>query len=115
MGSFGISRWRVERAQVDAPARCGILHRLITLENQPLRPVLAIPGLVAGPDDWKGVYDVFDLGAGYPVEMEERGIDLAAEAESALLVPAKRWALVSAPAGDRCKIRRSEDQLEDSG
>jgi len=68
-------RWVEEGLVADSGAdRLG--HPVVDLQDDPLRSVLAVFGLVPTPDDWEGVEDVGCIVAVDAVEVEEGGVKL---------------------------------------
>src|SRR5487761_142280 len=83
-------RWVEHRLVCDAGGdRLG--HCDITLENQALRAVLAVLGLVLALDDWKGLHHVLDFRAGQPVKVEERSIELGPNELAADIIPVEAF------------------------
>ena len=60
-------------------------------------------GLVLLPDDREGVEDVGRVVAVDAVEVEEGGVELAAQQEAPGVVPAERRAVVAAVAGEEAR------------
>ena len=78
-----VGGWGGEEGLVGDAGADGFGHVVVDLQDDPLGAVLAVRGLVFLPDDGEGVEDVGGVVAVDAVEVEEGGVQLAAEQEPA--------------------------------
>lgn len=86
---------RVEYGLVGLAGVYGKLHGVVDGENGVLGSVGAVLLDVLVAEDWEGVQDVGRVIAGATVEVEESGVEFAAELEAALIVPGKVWTIAT--------------------
>ena len=90
MGDAGIGgRW-IKSRLIRLAGSCGFGHCVVDFEDGALGAVVAVGGDVFAFDDGEGVEDVGGVVAGDAVEVEEGGVEFAAEQEPPRLVPAER-------------------------
>jgi hypothetical protein len=105
---------RVEAGLVGGACAGGVGQDVVNLEDDALRPVLAVGLLVVLPHDGESVEDAGSVFAGEAVEVEEGGVQLGAEEEAAGRVPAERRAVAADVAGERLEVPGGLGQLEDA-
>jgi len=88
VGDGGVGRRGIEAGAVGLARGDGLSHGVVDLEDDAFGAILAVCGLVMAADDGEGVHDVGDVVAGDAVEMEVGRVQLAAEEEAAVFVPA---------------------------
>ena len=106
--------WRVEGGLVRLAGFGGTGHLVVDLQDAALGAVLVVVGLVLALDDWEGLHDVVRVVAPDAVEVEEGGVQLAAEQEAALGVPAERRAVVAEVAGEGLQVPGGVGEFEDA-
>ena len=90
-GEVEVHGRRVERGLVGLASLGGAGHLVVDLQDDALGAVLAVDGLVLALDDGEGLHDVVYVVAPDTVEVEEGDVQLAAEQEAALGVPAEAF------------------------
>ena len=112
MGDAGVGGGWVEAGLVGVAGAGGFGEGVVDFEDGALGAVVAVGGEVFAFDDGEGVEDVGGVVAGDAVEVEEGGVEFAAEQEPPRLVPAERRPGV--PAVARSWLRRL-GSVRDSG
>ena len=111
----------------------GFCHSVVDIQDNALGAVLSVFLLVLALDDGEGLHDVVHGvawgGEGFEefggalflpfigsteVEVEEGGVQLGAEQEAAVLVPAKRRAVEAAVTGEGLQVPGSVGKFEDA-
>src|SRR5216684_642477 len=78
---------RVEKGLIGRADACCVCHRVVTVENQPLRTELAELTFLATPERIKGVHDMLRPLTIQPVQMEISRIQLRPDKHAPLLIP----------------------------
>jgi hypothetical protein len=115
MAAAGVGGGRVEQGAVGGAGGDGVGEGVVDLEDEALGAVVAVTGLVVAANNGESVHDVVGVVAGDAVEVEEGGVQLAAELEAALGVPAEGRAVVAAVSGEGGEVPGGVGELEDAG
>jgi len=94
MGVPRVRGRRVEESRVGDAAAASDYHAVVDLQDDPRGAVLAVLGLVAFADDWKGVEDVRVVVALEAEDTKVGCVQFASEQEPPNFVPAERRTVV---------------------
>jgi hypothetical protein len=106
MGEGGVGWGRGEGGLVGGAGGDGLGEALVEGLDGVFGAVGAVGLFVALADEPEGVEDVVDLEGGEAVEVKKGGVELGAELEAAVFVPAERGAFVAVIAGECGEIPR---------
>jgi hypothetical protein len=115
MGEGGVGWGRGEGGLVGGAGGDGLGEALVEGLDGVFGAVGAVGLFVALADEPEGVEDVVDLEGGEAVEVKKGGVELGAELEAAVFVPAERGAFVAVIAGECGEIPGGVDELEHAG
>ena len=106
-------RW-VQVCLIRVPAANCLRHLVVNLQDHTFGLVLPVFRFILAANDREGVHDVVDIVAGEAIEVEEGGVQLAAQQEASLGVPAERRAVVPAVGGEGLQVPRGVCELKDA-
>jgi hypothetical protein len=104
MGHARIGRWRAKDCLVRDARSDRLGHLVVDLQDDPLRTIFAVRGLVFLSDDRERFEDVARVITVDPVEVEEGGVQLAADQETACVVAAELWLVLARVSGKACDV-----------
>jgi len=114
MTATRVRRGRVEASLVGLAGAGGFGHCVVDFEDGALGSVVAVFLDVLAFDDGEGVEDVGGVVAVEAVEVEEGGVEFAAEQEPPFLVPAERRPGVASVPRERLQVPRRVGQLQNA-
>src|SRR5690606_11658201 len=112
-GSF--ARRRVENRLIRIIGLDGLRHRVVNLEDRVLRAVKTVLLEVLPLHKREHFHDVGNVVARDPVQVEESGVDIAAEEKPAFLVPNERRSEVPEVTREQLHVPGGVAELQDTG
>ena len=105
-------RRRVQPRLIGRSSLDGVGHGVIQCQDDAFSAVLAPRPLILAPHNRERLHDVVHVVALNPVQVKVRGVQLAAQQETPLLIPPKRWPRVATLARELAQVPRRIRQLE---